>query len=67
MGILKRYQMEKAWEEEEEHAKEQKQLLYGEEAYKYTNTGCSGGCGGFLLPGEEGWGICINCRLQKDD
>jgi hypothetical protein len=60
------------WKKEDERAREHKikMLKEGEvteEVFKLTNNLCQGGCGDYLDEVADGWGICLDCRLEKDD
>ena len=71
MGISKDL-MFKEWAKEDERAREHKiQMVKNGEAdediFELTNNLCQEGCGSYLTEVEDGWGICLNCRLEKDD
>ena len=71
MGISKDLLFEE-WAKEDERAREHKIKLLKEgvvteEVFKLTNNLCQGGCGDYLDEGADGWGICLDCRLEKDD
>ena len=71
MGVMKWNQM-KEMAKEDEKAREHKIKLLKqgevtEEVFGLTNNLCQGGCGNYLDEVADGWGICLNCRLEKDD
>ena len=71
MGISKDLMFEE-WAKEDERAREHKIKLLKEgevteEVFKLTNNLCQGGCGDYLDEVADGWGICLDCRLEKDD
>ncbi len=71
MGIMKRKMMEEM-EKEDERAREHKiQMVKDGEAdediFDLTNNICQGGCGNYLTVVEDGWGICLDCRIEKND
>ena len=71
MGVMKWHQM-KEWEKEDEKAREHKIKMVkngeaDEDIFDLTNNMCQEGCGSYLTVGEDGWGICLDCRMEKDD
>jgi|TARA_E500000305_G_C3812053_1_gene138924 hypothetical protein len=71
MGVMKWHQM-KEWEKEDEKAREHKiQMVKNGEAdediFDLTNNMCQEGCQNYLTVEEDGWGICFDCRMEKDD
>ena len=38
-----------------------------EDIFDLTNNICQEGCGNYLTVVEDGWGICLDCRIEKDD
>ena len=71
MGVMKWNQM-KEMAKEDERAREHKIKLLKqgevtEEVFRLTNNLCQGGCGNYLDEVADGWGICLDCRLEKDD
>ena len=71
MSVAKDLMFEE-WKKEEERAREHKIKLLKEgevteEVFKLTNNLCQGGCGDYLDEVADGWGICLDCRLEKDD
>ena len=71
MGVRKGHQM-KEWEKEDEKARENKIKMVkngeaDEDIFDLTNNICQEGCGNYLTVVEDGWGICFDCRIEKDD
>ena len=71
MGVMKWNQM-KEMAKEDERAREHKIKLLKqgevtEEVFRLTNNLCQGGGGNYLDEVADGWGICLDCRLEKDD
>tara|TARA_R110002167_G_scaffold181414_1_gene381700 strand:- start:304 stop:504 length:201 start_codon:yes stop_codon:yes gene_type:complete len=60
-------QLEEEKRSKETKARIKKQYGYGEGWKKYSEVECSGGCGDFLTHEEEGWGICLSCRMGEGD